>query len=281
LLYDLSKLSDTIYLLDNNVCGKIEVDLRVKKVKKQTVSNELADLLSGDNNLQLNNMDNNKKKDKSKKEVNVKEKINKVFNSLLDDIYNTDSVNKVDLEKLKDENFDKLNKKDELRKKRIDDKIDKEIDDLIKEDDTPVSKKEITPVKEESTSTKKEEVIKEKAPLIKVAKVSDLNIKSEFFKNHKKGYTIVLLTGIKNKVDENYFINKYKIEDNVFIYKFKTNGNDYVRVLYGFYDSVKNAELAMKKLNQEIQTTKPYIDNIKKHQKLYEKYKSSWGSNIE
>ncbi|WP_428026117.1 TolC family protein [Arcobacter sp.] len=264
LLFDLSKLSDTIYSLDNNICGDIEVDLRVKKEKKTTVSNELVDMLSGDNNLIIDDQT------KPKKEVNIKEKVNKIFNSLLDDIYNADTIEKVDLEKLKKKDYEKRIKKDEERIKKIHEKIDNEIEALLLED--------------ENKSIEKNIIEKPKSePVIKDEKKLDGNkiLKEEFFKQHKKAYTIVTLTGIKNKIDENYFINKYKLNDNSYVYKFKTDGNDYIRVLYGFYDSVLEAEDAMSKLDEGLKITGPYVDNIKRHQFLYNKYKSSWGEKVE
>ncbi|ADG94234.1 outer membrane efflux protein [Arcobacter nitrofigilis DSM 7299] len=273
LLFDLSKLSDTIYLLDDQVCGEIKVDLRVKKEKEATVSNELADLLSGNDNLQVN--DNSKAK-----EENKKEKVNKIFNSLLDDIYNTDRIKNVDLDKVKRNDFQEKVDDKAIRKKKIDDKIDNEIDRLIMEDDnTPVDNKNVKKL-EVKSEVKPKGKLENKKPN-NIIKVSDLNIKNEFFKNHEKAYTIVLLTGIINKVDENFFVNKYKIEDNTFIYKFKTNGNDYVRVLYGFYNSVKEAELGMDMLNEKMDLKDAYIDNLKRNQFLYNKYKSSWGNKIE
>ena len=282
LLFELSKLSDTIYLLDNNICGEIDVDLRVKKEKKETVSNELADLLASDDNLQLNDKN---EKNGANQEVDIKEKVNRIFNSLLDDIYNTETIEKVDLEELKNKNYEnKVDKKKE-RIQKIHDKIDKEIEDLLFEEE---KKSEIKEKIEEPTIIKEEkkdlkiEKVKELDLKKEIVSNSDLKIKDEIFKEHEKGYTLVVMTGILGKVDEKYFINKYELNDNVFIYKFKTDGNDYIRVLYGFYGSVKDAEEGMNRLSNELQITEqPYIDNIERHQMLYNKYKSSWGDKVE
>lgn len=276
LLFNLSKLSDTIYSLENNVCGDIKVDLRVKKVKEQTVSSELEDLLSGDDNLQLG--------DNQPKEVNIKDKVNKIFNSLLDDIYSTDKIEKVNLETLKNTNYENRVNEDEERIKRIHKKIDNEIDALLLEDEKEQIEENI--IEEQKPLIDEEvEIIKEesKTELIIDDELTNHKLKIEdmILNKHKKGYTIVALTGINDKVDVNYFINKYKLKDNAFIYKFKTNGNDYIRVLYGFYNSVKEAEEGIKNLGKKIQITSPYVDHIKRHQFLYNKYKSSWGEKIE
>ncbi|PLY10528.1 MAG: hypothetical protein C0626_06035 [Arcobacter sp.] len=280
LLFNLSKLSDTIYTLDNNVCGDIEVDIRIKKVIKQTVSNELEDLLSGDDNLQLSD-------NEIDPEISKKEKVNRIFNSLLEDIYSTDKIEKIDLETIKNRNYENRVNKDEERIKRIHDKIDKEIEDLLFEEENKSLQQNI--IEEQKSETPKEdtkinaepEILQEESSielnLDKKLNNKQLDINEEFFKEHERAYSIVALTGINGKVDVNYFIDKYNLKDNTFIYKFKTGGNDYIRVLYGFYKSVREAEEALGNLGDKIQVTDPYVDNIERHQFLYNKYKSSWG----
>ena len=44
------------------------------------------------------------------------------------------------------------------------------------------------------------------------------------------------------------------------------------KVIYGTFKSVKDAQEAMSKLPASIIANKPYIDNVSKHQKLYDKY---------
>ena len=44
------------------------------------------------------------------------------------------------------------------------------------------------------------------------------------------------------------------------------------KVLYGIFSSVKEAKSAMDSMPSSVIATKPYIDNISKHQKLYGKY---------
>ena len=44
------------------------------------------------------------------------------------------------------------------------------------------------------------------------------------------------------------------------------------KVLYGVYNSVREAKNAMRNLNSTVLSNKPYVDNISKHQKLYAKY---------
>lgn len=44
------------------------------------------------------------------------------------------------------------------------------------------------------------------------------------------------------------------------------------KVIYGIFKSVKEANIAMESLPASVKANKPYIDNILKHQKLYEKY---------
>jgi len=49
-------------------------------------------------------------------------------------------------------------------------------------------------------------------------------------------------------------------------------GKKSAKVIYGIFDSVKEAKLAIANFPKEIRAGKPYIDNISKHQKLYKKY---------
>lgn len=44
------------------------------------------------------------------------------------------------------------------------------------------------------------------------------------------------------------------------------------KVIYGIFNSVEEAQVAMSKLPSAVRANKPYIDNIAKHQKLYAKY---------
>jgi adhesin transport system outer membrane protein len=44
------------------------------------------------------------------------------------------------------------------------------------------------------------------------------------------------------------------------------------KILYGVYSSIKDAKRAMKSLGTQVLASRPYIDNISKHQALYAKY---------
>lgn len=44
------------------------------------------------------------------------------------------------------------------------------------------------------------------------------------------------------------------------------------KVIYGIFDSVKEAKAALSSLPASVKKGKPYIDNVSKHQKLYKKY---------
>ncbi|UTJ06307.1 TolC family protein [Arcobacter roscoffensis] len=44
------------------------------------------------------------------------------------------------------------------------------------------------------------------------------------------------------------------------------------KVIYGIFDSVKEAKAALSSLPEGVKKAKPYIDNVSKHQKLYKKY---------
>ncbi|WP_121627126.1 TolC family protein [Poseidonibacter antarcticus] len=44
------------------------------------------------------------------------------------------------------------------------------------------------------------------------------------------------------------------------------------KVIYGVFDSVKEAKAAIANFSEDLKAGKPYIDNISKHQKLYKKY---------
>ena len=107
LLFEVSNLSDTILNNKENICQEIDVDYRVIEKKPEAISQELENLLSEDNLLEDTNSNIiNEEENKDK----IKEKVNRVFNSLLKDIYETEDIQNI---RINDINEKKLEEKKE------------------------------------------------------------------------------------------------------------------------------------------------------------------------
>ena len=84
-------------------------------------------------------------------------------------------------------------------------------------------------------------------------------------------YTINIATLNKNEDIKNY-LNKNDFDiSGVYNYSFGVNREN-IKIIYGVFKSIDEAKDAMNKLPKSIIEKKPYIDNIKKHQKLFLKY---------
>jgi len=84
-------------------------------------------------------------------------------------------------------------------------------------------------------------------------------------------YTINITTTNGISEAKNYLItNNLNILD-VYFYSFGPEMKN-AKIIYGIFKSVDEAKEAMNKLPDSIIKNKPYIDNIKKHQKLFLKY---------
>ena len=63
-----------------------------------------------------------------------------------------------------------------------------------------------------------------------------------------------------------YFIKKYSLDKRAHFYKFGKNYR-YIKLLYGSYDTIKDAKDAMAKLDKKLLSYGAYVDNMKKHYK--------------
>lgn len=122
---------------------------------------------------------------------------------------------------------------------------------------------------------KKEEIIKIEEPIkindsikeetsSKISYNSLLDAPSEY-------YTINITTtnGIQSARDY-LSSNNFDILD-VYLYEFGPEKKS-TKIIYGIFNSVDEAKVALNKLPESIRKNKPYIDNVKKHQKLFLKY---------
>jgi septal ring-binding cell division protein DamX len=110
-------------------------------------------------------------------------------------------------------------------------------------------------------------------PIIKNVEKKLILVKKtrSFLTSSSDFYTINLRTtkGLKNAKE---YIKINKLDDNqAYSYEFGLNMEN-AKVMYGVYSSYEEAQEAMSKLPSDILKSKPYIDNVSKHQKLYAKY---------
>ena len=84
-------------------------------------------------------------------------------------------------------------------------------------------------------------------------------------------YTINITTtdGINNA--KKYLKNNNLDEADFYLYSFGPEMKS-AKIIYGIFKSVDDAKDALNKLPINILENKPYVDNIKKHQKLFLKY---------
>lgn len=94
---------------------------------------------------------------------------------------------------------------------------------------------------------------------------------SSFLDASGKSYTINITT-TKGLAKANEFVASKGLDSTqAYTYEFGP-GMKSAKVIYGIFDSVKEAKEAISNFPKEIKAGKPYIDNISKHQKLYKKY---------
>jgi len=96
---------------------------------------------------------------------------------------------------------------------------------------------------------------------------SEISLKDEFFNNDTKSYTISIGTLKLDTQDPIDFFRKYKMT-NALAYKFGEN-KKFVRVISGVYKTGTEAQLAIEKLDPELQRNKPYSAKLFRHQNLY------------
>ena len=87
----------------------------------------------------------------------------------------------------------------------------------------------------------------------------------------KDKYTLNLGT-TKGLEEANEFVSLNNLDkQNSFTYSFGSNKEN-AKVVYGIFDSIKDAKNAMNNLPTDVLKNQPYVDNISKHQNLYKKY---------
>ena len=91
------------------------------------------------------------------------------------------------------------------------------------------------------------------------------------FLNASPDFYTINITTLPTLKEAKWFINRYGIKDKAFIYSF---GKDkrLIKVIYGIFESVKQANSAMIELHPRLHDNNPYVDKLSKHQKLYKKY---------
>lgn len=168
---------------------------------------------------------------------------------------------------------------EETKQNKEDDKLSDELLNMFGENPPAKDEKKTDEVK--STEQKAEE-----------APVLDINIddrlesiyegseekSKETVENNKpvnktdlKKYT-VNMGNFKTEEEVKSFIKRYSLTDTEY-YKWGKNGEN-IKLLYGSYDSVKNAKEAMSYLDKKVLSSGVYVDGMKKHEKLKIKYKN-------
>lgn len=253
LLFELSKLSDSIISEENQKCEELLVDYRVIEKKPEIISEELQNLLLDENESELKLDDNIE--EKTNKEEDIKNKVNKVFNSILDDIYSGKEIEQVTttLAEPKEEKIE-VSLKNEPKEEKEEAVVNIDEDEKI--------------VQERVEASNLDE---------NISKENIEEIKDEFFKDSENKFTIVLATIVNSEVSIDKILNKYKLKDELFAYKFYKNGKSYVKVLYGSFKSKLEAREAIANFDKRTLKNSPYIDNVSKHERLFKENNSMSG----
>jgi len=126
-------------------------------------------------------------------------------------------------------------------------------------------KKVVAVAKQETQSVESLLDEEDTTPVVNTASQQD------FLTAPSKYYTINVATTRGLNAADNYVSINGLNENNSYTYEFGP-GMKSAKVIYGIFTSVKEAKIAMDNLPQAVKAGKPYIDNISKHQKLYNKY---------
>ncbi len=147
-----------------------------------------------------------------------------------------------------------INLKNQVKKADVED----ELKDLLEGENTQEAEEDL----EQETDIK--EAIEDESN-------SDLNNGMDFLDKPSSYYTVNLAT--KKSLDSaDSFIKENKLYDfKAYAYEFGENEKS-TKIIYGVFESVKEAKKAIESLPKKIKSTKPYVDNVSKHQKLYKKY---------
>ncbi|MFK2823869.1 TolC family protein [Arcobacter sp. YIC-80] len=93
----------------------------------------------------------------------------------------------------------------------------------------------------------------------------------EFLNSSEKTYTINITTTKGLNAAKNYVQSNGLDSSKAYTYEFGPSMKS-AKVIYGIFDSVKEAKAALSSLPKSVLKGNPYIDNVSKHQKLYKKY---------
>lgn len=147
-------------------------------------------------------------------------------------------------------------------KKEVESSVSPELSALL--GDEGVSQEENVAVVEEETQSV--ETLLEEEPTPEVQ-----NSDMKFLDASPKNYTINIATTRGLNAANNYVSARGLNSNNAYTYEFGP-GMKSAKVIYGIFNSVKEAKIALDNLPASVKAGKPYIDNISKHQKLYYKY---------
>ncbi len=102
-------------------------------------------------------------------------------------------------------------------------------------------------------------------------------LKDEFFNRNSNKYTITLTTFLKDTIDVDKYFSIYGLVENSLAFPIGTK-NSYYRVIYGVFDSAKEAKDAMSDLDENLRKNLPYVSKIRTNQK---KFESHYGRKLE
>jgi len=122
----------------------------------------------------------------------------------------------------------------------------------------------------------KEDEVVESAPANTVEPIilaeGETYSESNAFLQAPSSYYTINITTTKGLSKANDYIATNSLNSgNAYTYEFGPSMKS-AKVIYGIFSSVKEAKAAMNALPKAVLASKPYIDNISKHQKLYSKY---------
>ena len=104
-----------------------------------------------------------------------------------------------------------------------------------------------------------------------ISKNAQVKESISFLDASPKAYTVNITTTKGLAKANEFVISKGLDSTKAYTYEFGPDMKS-AKVIYGTFDSVKEAKAAIANFPNEIKAGKPYIDNISKHQKLYNKY---------
>ena len=96
---------------------------------------------------------------------------------------------------------------------------------------------------------------------------SNINMKNEFLNTDSDKYTITLTTSPTFE-EAKWFRYKHNIQNNTIVYKYRNK----VKVIYGIFNSFKQAQNTIDNFEKELNDFKPFVNKVSTHQKLYKKY---------